>query len=197
MASGNGSAGLEEVQDPISRAKLEGIQQSVYTLDHEIIGARKAIDEKRGVVHAADVIAKRLEAEMGPIQIKLKAEEIEPEEAKARIEQTLKCVQIVKEIGQNNRVDILTLQGQVMGFEKGVKALEGKFNEQAAKYERQQRMVEEEDELRAPSPTPPEALDVVASAPEKAKAKVGPTQAKKGTKKVLRKKAVAKQKPKG
>jgi hypothetical protein len=135
---------LDEVTDPVTRAKLAGIQESVYSVDAEIVTAKKGIDEKRGVIAAADLIAKRLLDEMAPIQKAADAETMVVAEAKIRIEMVQKLAEIVRNIANENRRDYTLIQGQVMGLEKAAKAMEARFTGEVGKYERWKRMQSED-----------------------------------------------------
>jgi hypothetical protein len=146
---------LDEIQDPVCRAKLKGIQESSYAMDEEIVAIRNAISEKRGVVKACDVIAARILQELNPLSKKIDDGEMEHDEAKIRSDQIKKLATVVSEIGDNNRNDYINLKGQIDGINRVSKLLEGKFNTEAAKYERQQRMLAEDDEEKAaPVPEP-------------------------------------------
>lgn len=144
---------LEEIRDPVARAKLQGYQEAAFAIDEGLIQTRKSIDEKRGVVSAAMVISQRLMLECSPINKAVDDDNLEPKEAKIRNKQIVAMVKIVDEMAQENRKDLITAQGQVIGFESAHKRVSVKFKETAAKYERWQRIQDEEAEN---SSTPPE-----------------------------------------
>jgi hypothetical protein len=138
---------LDEITDPVARAKLAGIQEAVFGIDALIINLRKSVDEKRGVIAASDAIAKRLMEECLPYQKATEEEKIDKDEAKLRIDTIQRMVAIVREVGAENRRDLVHFQGQVAGLEKAAKSAEEKFNGETQKYQRWQRVQAEEDDL--------------------------------------------------
>jgi hypothetical protein len=135
---------LEEITDQIAKAKLTGIQESVYSVDAEIVAIKKNIDEKRGVIAAADLIAKRLLEETLPVQKAADEERMEMPEAKIRIEVIQKLSEIVRNIAIENRNDLILIRGQVMGLERAAKAMEARFAGEVGKYERWKRIQAED-----------------------------------------------------
>lgn len=137
---------LSEVSDPQTRSKLEGFQETSYSIDEQIIRTRTAMEQKRGVVQAADIIATRLFQECIPVNKKVDAEEMDTTEAKIRINQIEKLVQIVRDIKAENSGDLLVLKGVIQGLQKAQAATESKFQETISKYERWQRIEAEDAE---------------------------------------------------
>lgn len=137
---------LSEVNDPQTRSKLEGFQETSYSIDEQIIKTKTAMEQKRGVVQAAEIIASRLFQECIPVNKQVDAEEMTPSEAKIRINQIEKLVEIVRNIKAENAGDLLVLKGVVQGLQKAQAAAEAKFQETVIKYERWQRIEAEEAE---------------------------------------------------
>lgn len=135
---------LEEIKDPVARAKLQGYQEAAFSIDEGLIQTRKSIDEKRGVISAAMVISQRLMLECGPINKAVEDGELDSDVAKTRNKQIVACVNIVNDMVTENQKDLVSMQGQVVGMENAHKRIEKKFKETAAKYERWQRVQEEE-----------------------------------------------------
>lgn len=159
---------LQEIDSPQTRYKLEGYQEVSYSLDEEILRLNKAVDEKRGVVQAADVIAQRLLQECNPIAEAARDEKMEPDEAKIRISVVKQMSDIVKNIGVKNRADLITFQGMIQGIERSRKLIEGRFNDEVGKYERWKRIEAEdaEEATAAPVITEDRPVAEVASKPE-------------------------------
>lgn len=172
---------LDEITDPVTKAKLAGIQESVYSVDAEIVAVKKGIDEKRGVIAAAELIAKRLAEETLPIQKAADSEVMDRAEAKIRIEVVQKLAEIVRNIAAENRSDLILIRGQLMGMERATKAMEGRFTGEVGKYERWKRMqAEDAAEKEARSKATEDAQGAAAEAVSKAE----PKQADKNIKKV-------------
>ena len=163
---------LDEIADPVTKAKLAGIQESVYSVDAEIVAVKKGIDEKRGVIAAADLIARRLLDEALPIQKAADEERMEMAEAKIRIEVIQRLAEIVRNIATENRNDLILVRGQVMGLERAAKAMEGRFTGEVGKYERWKRMqAEDVAEKEARSAATEDAQGAAAEAVSKAEPK--------------------------
>jgi hypothetical protein len=158
---------LDQINDPVVRAKLAGIQEAVFGIDGDIIQMRRTIEQKQGVIQAAEIIASRLFEECKPIQAAVDAEKMEADEAKIRIEVIQKLVQIVRNIGSENKADLLGLRGQIQGMERAVKRTEERFNGEVTKYERWQRIQAEDaatdPRRRAPPPDSGNGKAVVAT----------------------------------
>lgn len=163
---------LDEIADPVAKAKLAGIQEAVFGIDALILQIRKTLDEKRGVIAASDAIAKRLMDECLPYQKAVEEEKIDKDEAKLRIDTISRMSGIVRDIAAENRRDLIHFQGQLAGLDKAAKSAEEKFNGETLKYQRWQRIQEEEDDLGRKSEA--KADDVVEGTAKKAKPKAIP-----------------------
>lgn len=172
---------LDEITDPVTKAKLAGIQESVYSVDAEIVAVKKGIDEKRGVIAAAELIAKRLAEETLPIQKAADSEAMDRAEAKIRIEVVQKLAEIVRNIAAENRSDLILIRGQLMGMERATKAMEGRFTGEVGKYERWKRMQAEDAAEKASREA---ATEDAQGAAAEAVSKAEPKQADKAIKKV-------------
>jgi hypothetical protein len=161
---------LDEVLDPVARAKLAGIQETVTDVDRLLLSVRKSIDEKRGVIAAADAITKRVIDECAPIAKEVDAEKMDKEEGRHRIETIQKIAKMVRTIAEENKRDLVNLQGQVVGLEKVTKVATERFNGENMKYQRWQRMQAEEAEEAEEKETPSVVVDE-----EKVKSKAKPT----------------------
>lgn len=141
---------LVEVTDPVARAKLGGIQESVYSVDLEIQEVKKAIEHKVGGAHALEVVSKAVFELCVSIQAKVKTEEVTPEEAKLVINGIKLAVKTIAAAEHEARQNLVEMRGQVHGMERAVIQMGMKFKVEAEKFERYQRMEEEEDaELEA------------------------------------------------
>lgn len=139
-----GAQHLDDVKDPISKAKLEGIQQSSLAIDLEILNAQKSLDEKRGLIAASDLIAKRLFQECGPIKAAVESNQMDPAEAKIRIDVVKTNVEVVRGILDNARIDAATQRGVIDGLQRAHQVTAAKFKAEALKYERWERVQAEE-----------------------------------------------------
>jgi hypothetical protein len=172
---------LAEIKDPVSRSKLDGIQEAVYATDNEILKAHKELDHRRGVAEAAKLMAARMVQECNPINKLVDDEEMEPAEAKIRIDTIMKMSELCTSISNEAVENVITLKGQIQGLERAVKSISAKFAETAAKYERWQRVQDEEaDELGR------EATEDEQDGKQEDKPVSRPAQSKKHTKKVTR-----------
>lgn len=174
---------IEDIKDPICRAKLEAIQGSTRAIDVDVLQAMKALDEKRGLVGAADLIAKRLFQECGPVQKAVKDDKMDSDEAKVRIEVIQSNVHIVNTIVEDARKDVITQQGVIQGLHRAAKINEDRFKNEATKYERWERIqaedAEEAAEAEAGGENVPEADEAAASGGNGSIPKAVPKQAAK------------------
>lgn len=139
---------LSEIKDPVSRSRLEGLQEAVFAADNEILKAHKELDHRRGVAEAAKLMAGRMVQECNPINKLVDDEQMEPAEAKIRIDTIMKMSELCNTIAKEAADNVMALRGQIQGLERAVKSISSKFAETAAKFERWQRVQDEEaDEL--------------------------------------------------
>lgn len=146
---------LSTIKDDISRAKLIGIQESVWAVQGEEDAARRQIIEKQGGINALTRCSARVATEAirlsDEIQGLVKAGNLgdKEDEVKAlykeRIKQVQKTVELIDESRKETGIEKLKLEGVVEGIQRAEKASIAKFNGEAAKYERHQR----EEELDA------------------------------------------------
>lgn len=140
-----------EINDPKALAKLSGIQVAVTEMELEAVRIKDRIPEKTGVVAACRVLAKRIFDECEPINALVRAEEMEPAEAKIRIQVIQAVTKIIKDIGIENQGELNTMRAEADGCVKGADRLAKKYEEMATKYERHERMEAEDAE---PPPAP-------------------------------------------
>lgn len=172
---------LSEIKDPVSRSRLEGIQEAVFATDSEILKAHKELDHRRGVAEAAKLMAARMVQECNPIQKMVDDEQMEPAEAKIRIDTIMKMHELCKSIASEAAENVVTLKGQIQGLERAVNSISVKFSDTAAKFERWQRVQDEEaDELGR------EAAEVEQDGKKEGTPVQRPVQPAKHTKKVTR-----------
>lgn len=137
---------LTEIKAEGPRAKLEGLQEAVTHIDLQMLQVRNAIEQKRGIVQAADVISKRVFQECTPINQAVEAGDLEPDVAKLRIAEVTRITEIVRGIARDNQNDLIDMQGQLKGLERAANAIGGHFKSEAQKYERYQRMEDDDAE---------------------------------------------------
>lgn len=149
---------LEQIEHPETKAKLTGMQEMASDMGMQVLKLHSDMDQKKGVVAAAGMIAARIHEECKPIQHEVDVEKMEPEEAKIRIDQIQKIVRIVEEIRELNQRDIHVIRGQMEGLKRATDMIENRFNSEVAKYDRHKRMFEddEEEDLNAPADAPAE-----------------------------------------
>ena len=178
-----------DITEPTSIAKLAGVQVAVKQLEELALTTRRAIPEKRGVISACRVLAKRIFDECVPINAEVQSGKMEPDEAKIRIDEVKRISKIVAEVGDRNTEDIKRMEGEVEGQKKAAEFLAKTYEEMALKYERHERIerendetAEDEEDRRAPEPPPPPV--------EKDEAEVSPEPEKKPAKKPKKKAAL-------
>jgi len=135
-----------EIANETSLAKLSGVQVAINQLDELAKTRSSAIPEKRGIVFACQVIAKRIFDDCNWVNGSVDENKFTPKEAKIRIEQIKRIVDIVNEIGKVNTTDVISLRGEIAGHKKSADLLAKKYEEMATKYERYER-IEREDAL--------------------------------------------------
>lgn len=146
-----------DITEPSSLAKLSGVQVAVTSIEELAMEVQGKIPEKRGVVSACRVVAKRIFDECLPINAKVQAEQMDAAEAKIRIDEVKRISAIVTEIGDRNQEDIKRMEGEVEGHKKAANVLAKKYEMMAIKYERDERIQreDEEDQRESEPPSPP------------------------------------------
>lgn len=135
-----------EITSETSLAKLSGVEIAINYLDDLSKTVSSTIPEKRGIVFACQIIAKRIFDDCNWVNGNVDENKFTPKEAKIRIEQIKRIVDIVNEIGKVNTTDVISLRGEVAGHKKSADLLAKEYAEMATKYERYER-VEREDAL--------------------------------------------------
>lgn len=145
---------FQEIKDDVARAKLEGLQESVSSIDENILQIRESLKAKRGALSALNDLAQRIMLECNRVNAKVDKDEMATEEAKARIDEITNTVKITRAQAQATQNDMLNLTGQIVGMEKVVSNITAKFNSELAKYQRWEKIQEESesdvDELGRP-----------------------------------------------
>lgn len=159
------NASLEEIKSEDVKGRLTAIQENVLELDQEILNLRKQIDEKRGVVGASKAIADRVSQEMNLVQKKIDDQTVSVEEARIRIDQIQRIVYIIREIHRANEGELVTHRGKISGLEKAAEMAAKRFEDTKMKYERHQRMEEEEAQFNKSDSEKPKE-EKPASAPQ-------------------------------
>ena len=137
---------LEEIKHPETRGRLTGIQEMVLEFDQEVLNLKKAIDERRGVVHASKVIGERIFQECNVVNKKVDDAGLSVEEAKIRIDQIQKNVYIIREIQKENERDLSQMYGRIAGLEKAGQMAAKRFEDTRMKFELHERMEADERE---------------------------------------------------
>lgn len=143
---------IQDIQDPNTRGRLEGVQSVVFSLDEEMGRVRKAMEEKRCVVGAARAIHIRLQQEHLVVNKEMDAGKITHDTAKIQSDTIKRLVDIVRGVEAENHSDYTKLQGQVTALENVAKISENIFNGEVGKYERWKRI--EAEEALAAEPLP-------------------------------------------
>jgi hypothetical protein len=156
---------LEEVRHPETRARLTGIQEVVLDFDQEVQNTERLIIEKKGVGSSTATIAQRLLQECAAINKKIDDGVVTVEEGRIRMDQAKRMVEVVRSVEMDSRRELSILQGRVSGLKAAADLASKRFNDTALKYERHERMEQEERELRGepeptltPEPVPPATL---------------------------------------
>lgn len=135
---------IYEINDPYSLAKLSGLQLSITKLEEMAIAVRNSIPEKRGIINGCVALAKRVRDETRQINYLVEKEKIEVEEAKIRVDQTLKNANIIDEIAAINRTDLKSMEAKIVAHKEAAETLAKKYKELAVKYETDERIAKEE-----------------------------------------------------
>lgn len=135
-----------EISDPTSLAKLSGVQLSISSLEQMAVELTTALPEKRGVVHACNVVAQRVIDVCAGVNNEVQAERMTPEEARIRNDQTIKIAAIIREIGKQNDHDLVAMQNKAVGYVEAANAISKKFEAMALKYEKDERVAKEDEE---------------------------------------------------
>lgn len=137
---------LDEVDSPQARSKLEGYQEVVFDIAKELERLDDAIERKKGVVEACGVLVKRIEQECQATMDLVDKNEMKPNEAKIRNDQTMKIIGVLRDIGERNTRDLVVMQGRREGMVSSCDVVERRFEMEKMKFERWKRMEEEDAE---------------------------------------------------
>jgi hypothetical protein len=132
------------IESPELKGKLDGFQEVSNDFGVFVTKLYTDMQQKKGVVAAAKMIAARIGAERGPVQKAVDSDEMDPEEAKIRMDVILHIVRIIEDIENGNRGDISLIQGRIEGVKRAGDLVEDRFKKELAKYERQTRMFDED-----------------------------------------------------
>jgi len=156
---------LEEVKHPETRAKLTGIQEVVLDFDQDIQTTEKMISEKKGNGSSASMIAQRLIQECAAINKKIDEGVMTVEEGRVRMDQGKRMVEVVRSVETDSRRELFILQGRISGLKAAAELAAKRFTDTVQKYQRHERMEEEDREARGEpethmtaSPVPPVTL---------------------------------------
>ena len=136
---------LKEIESPMVRSKLEGVQEIVYSIDKELNRIDQTIKDQRAVASAAKALFGKLEQEFGVINKKITDGEYPMEIGKIRMDQMKRAVAIAHEVILQAESMALRLEGKKVGLQVAVDLSEGCFNETVGKYNRHKRMFEEDE----------------------------------------------------
>lgn len=150
-----------EISDSVSLAKLSGLQLSITSLEQMSQDLQRILPEKRGIVAACNKLAERVFTECVTVNERVKKEEIEPDEAKIRINQIQIIVNILKESGVENHKDMVAMENKSAGYLEAADRLSKQYDDLAVKYERDERIEKENEEENA------ESLDELEKLPTK------------------------------
>jgi len=139
---------LKEIKDDISRAKLQGLQESVDVLDAGILQIQNGLMQQQGVASVLPIIINRIMADCRDVNAEVDAENMTPEEAKIRINEITKVSNIIRGYLEETKVQIHSMNGEMKGLDKGIQNIAKKFDVEAAKYLRWERQQEEEEQER-------------------------------------------------
>jgi len=151
---------LDEVKHPETRARLTGIQEVVTDFDQDIQATERMSSEKKGMASSAAMIAQRLVQECVAINKKIDDAQIPVEEGRIRIEQAKRMVEVVRGVESDSRRELFILQGRVGGLRAAAELASKRFTETVQKYQRHERMEEEDREARGEPETPMNASPV-------------------------------------
>jgi hypothetical protein len=135
-----------EITDKEAIAKLSGIQLSILQMEKSSVELSKFIPEKRGICTACTILCQRLMEDCPTISSKVQAGQMTPEEAKIRINQIKLNAEIIREIGDLNKDDIIALNAKVEDRLATANNLVDTYYNYALKYETQERLAKEEEE---------------------------------------------------
>lgn len=175
---------LNEIENPETRARLTGIQEVVLDFDQEVRSLEKQELERKALSGACASIGQRLLQECAAINKKIDEGLLPVEEARIRMDQAKRMVEVVRSIEADSRKDLFVLQGKISGLRAAAERAAKRFDETVQKYERHKRM-EAEDRAERGEPEPkltPEPAPPVTLFEGKVKTNLKPVKRKKSTK---------------
>lgn len=140
---------IDEVKDPGTRGRLEGVQSVVYDLDLAIKQTKELIAARKAAAGQTHNIAEMVFQHCVPINHLVDKGEMEPDEAKLRVDTIKQVVKSIQDTEAEIRAEVERLNGKVEGLEASVAVAGARFNNEALKYERHERMAQEDEEERA------------------------------------------------
>ena len=150
---------IEEVKDPGTRGRLEGVQSVVYDLDRAIQETKTLITNRQAAAAQTGVIANMVFQHCTPINALVDKGEMDPAEAKLRVDTIKQVVQSIQDVEAEVRGEVARLKGKLEGIEASVAVAGLRFKDEALKYERHERMFNEDDEGENESLEPSDDLD--------------------------------------
>ena len=139
---------IEEVKSPLTRAKLEGIQELVFDVDKEIKESQKGMTNRYAYVEAGTVIHNLIMAECLAIQARVDKDRSTMEEAKKEMTIVTRMAGRVKEQTEAWRKEHLTHQGKLAGLNRLAEMARIRFEAEVMKADRHARMEAEDAEFR-------------------------------------------------
>lgn len=137
---------LDEVEHPETRARLEGIQGVVYDIGNQVLEYREKIKAHKAAKAQVGITAETLFHQCVPINKLVDEDEMDKDEAKLRIDQIKRDVELVRGIEARLQEEIDRFKGALLGFEEAIKVSGARFDNEVNKYERHQRIEAESDD---------------------------------------------------
>lgn len=165
---------LDEIKDPLKKAKLTGIQEVAYDLDAQLVEARTNVAQCRSEARVVNVVAMKILEECAKITKGLKDGLFTKEETRVRVDQTKKLIDVIQSYREERVAESRNSAVKLEALERAHAAVTSRFDQEARQAERWQR-IHEEDEAR-------EAANAKAAAAAKKAAKKKVTKKKRGAK---------------
>ena len=139
---------ISDVDDPIARSKLEGLQETILEVDALIVENERTKLIKQGKLEAIDSFRDRVLQQCKETQRKIRAGEIDIDNGRCVNGEWKNALDLIGNIKETFLAELKAVSGRLDGFRKANEISVRKFNDTAGKWERWKRIAEEEEQER-------------------------------------------------
>jgi len=136
---------ISDVDDPATRAKLEGLQETILEVDQLIVENERSLLIKQGKLEAIENVRDQVLQQCKETQRKIRAGEIDIDNGRQTNGEWKKTLELIGTVKESFQSELKSVAGRLDGFRKANNISVKKFNDAAGKWERWKRIHEEEE----------------------------------------------------